>query len=225
MKTLFVLFSLILLSATASAQRLSQLHFQSGGSFSFFTILTEQDVHIRISDEGKILEWGSEILSDYGHYYAPQLQPFMGRVEYFGREADSTAQGKIKSIGSTFLTYYGPYEEAHKRGKLRTMGMLFFDYFSNYDEKSLQGKLKMIGNLALDYYRSYENESYRGKLKAIGNLPITYYSVFDDRFNAGKLKSVGPANYTWYSQFDQARGGLKTNSYRQVVGGITVVLR
>ena len=225
MRKHLLLFSLLLLTISSYAQQLSQVHFQNGSNLTYFSILTEQGTLIRISDEGKVLEWGTEVLSDWGNYYAPQLQPFMGRVEYFGRESDTLFHGKVKSIGTTYITYYNAYEEEAKRGKLRSMGMLLFDYYSRFDEKSLQGKIKMIGNLSLEYYRSYENEAYRGKLRSIGNMPIQYYTAFDDKYNAGKLKSIGPATYTWYSQFDQARGALKSNSYRRVVGGITIIVQ
>ncbi len=89
----------------------------------------------------------------------------------------------------------------------------------------MQGKLKMAGNLLIDYYRQYENEAVRGKLKSIGSVPIAYYSPFEDRFNSGKLKTVGTVTYTWYSEFDRSRGALKSNNYRQVISGITYILR
>lgn len=225
MRPILIALYLLVAATGANSQKLSQISFQNGANLSFFSINTDQDVEIRVSVDGKILEWGTEALSLRGNYYAPRLQPFMGRVEYFGPEADSVFRGKVKSIGTCFITYYNSYEEANKRGKLKSLGTVAFDYFSGYDEKTLQGKLKLLGDFPLDFYRSYENESIRGKLKSLGNLPITYYSIFDDKFNAGKLKSIGPASYLWYSQYDRMKGGLKSNNYRQVVSGITVVLR
>jgi hypothetical protein len=219
--TLFVL----LLTFASYAQQLGQVSFSQGGALSHFAIVTDQGFLIRIAPDGKILEWGTEVMADWGNYYAPSLQPFMGRVEYYGPEADSIFKGKVKSIGATFLTYYGAHEEEAKRGKLKSMGMLLFDYYSRYDEKALQGKLRWIGNLSLDYYRSYEDEAVRGKLKSIGNMPVTYYTVFEDKYNAGKLKSIGSIPYKWYSQYDQARGALRSNTYRQSIGGIMMVLR
>lgn len=225
MRKLVFILSLLLLATGAFSQELVQVTFRSGGSFSHFSIGTEQDVLIRISEEGKILEWGYEILADRGYYYATQLEAFMGRVEYYGRESDSAFTGKIKSIGTCYITYYGNYEEPFRRGKLRSMGPLFFDYFSDYEEKSVRGKLKQIGSFTLDYYRSYEHQDVRGKLRAIGNMPIAYYSAFEDKYNAGKLKSVGTASYKWYSQYDQGAGALKSNNMRQTVGSITIVLQ
>jgi hypothetical protein len=222
---ILTLLCFVLFGAAVYGQKLGQVNLQHGGSLNFFSIQTDQNVLIRISSDGKVLEWGTEALSDRGNYYAAQLQPFMGRVEYYSQESDSAFRGKIKSIGSCYITYYGAYDEVAKRGKLKSMGQLNMDYYGTYDEKSLQGKLKQLGNLSIDYYRQYENEAIRGKLKAIGSTAITYYTTFDDRFNAGKLKTVGATSYTWYSEYDRARGALKSNNYRQNISGILFILR
>lgn len=216
---------LLLFTLSVQAQKLGQVTFKEGGELSHFSIVTDQDVLIRLAPDGKVLEWGTELMADRSHYYAPNLQPYMGRVEYYGAESDSVTRGKVKSIGTCYITYYGAQEEEHKRGKVRAMGMTLFDYYSRFDEKALQGKIRWIGSLSLDYYRSYEDEAVRGKLKSIGNMPVTYYTVFEDKYNAGKLKSIGSVPYAWYSQYDLARGALKTNSYRQSIGGIMMVLR
>ncbi|MBD0365243.1 MAG: hypothetical protein M3342_13375 [Bacteroidota bacterium] len=225
MKKFFTIIPILLLATVAYSQKLSQVRFENSTNLSYFSFLTDQGVLIRVSVDGKVLEWGTEVMSDRGNYYAPKLQPFMGRVEYYGAESDTTSKGKVKSIGSSFLSYYGAYEEGSKRGKLKALGSLQFDYYSNYDEKNLQGKLKMIGTYFLEYYGQFENEAVRGKLKSIGNMPITYYSPFEDRYNAGKLKSIGTVSYAWYSEYDRAKGALKSNNYRATVGGITFVLQ
>lgn len=225
MKKFFITVSILFSALIVFSQKLGQVSFLNGANLSFFSVLTDQNVLIRISEDGKILEWGSEILSDRGSYYAPKLQPFMGRTDYYNAEPDVVLNGKVKSIGISSITYYNSNEDQNKRGKVKSIGNLFFDYYATYDDKSIQGKLKSIGNLLLEYYRPYDNESYRGKLKSIGSMAITYYSGFDDKFNAGKLKSVGATSYTWYSQYDRARGALKSNNYRQVIGGVTFILR
>ena len=225
MRKLFNFLFLFLSAAVVHGQKLSQISFLNGSNLSFFSILTNQDVLVRISENGKILEWGTEEMSYRGNYYAQKLQPYMGRVEYYGPESDSAFAGKVKSIGVCGITYYGSYDEAAKRGKIKTMGILYFDYYSNYDNKSLQGRLKMLGDLPITYYDQYENEAFRGKLKSFGSLPVAYYSAFDDKYNAGKLKSIGSVTYTWYSQYERARGALKSNNYRYTISGITVVLR
>jgi hypothetical protein len=225
MRKLLTILSILVFATSANSQRLSQISFQNGANLSYFSFLVDQEVLLRVSVDGKILEWGTELLSERGNFYAPKLQPYLGRVEYYGPEVDSVFRGKVKSIGTCYITYYGGYEETGKRGKIKTLGTLAFDYYSVYDDKSLQGKIKLLGNLPVEFYRPYENEAYRGKLKSIGNLPITYYSVFDDKYNAGKLKSVGSLSYAWYSEYDRAKGALRSNNYRALVDGITIVLR
>jgi hypothetical protein len=224
MKTVFITLSVIF-TINGYSQKLSQVSFLNGGNLTYFSFTTDQGALIRVSQDGKLLEWGTEVLSDRGNYYAPKLQPFNARTEYFDAQSDSAFKGKVKSIGICFITYYGSNEEENKRGKVKSLGALNFDYFSKYDEKSLQGKLKMIGNLSVEYYRQFENEAFRGKLKSIGSVPISYYSAFDDKYNAGKLKAVGAVSYSWYSEYDRAKGSLKTNNYRQVISGITYILR
>ena len=216
---------LLLFLSSAEAQKLAQVSFLDGAHLSFFSVATDQNILMRISEDGKIMEWGTELLSERGNYYAPKLQPYMGRVEYYNQQADPLFNGKVKSIGISSITYYGSTEEPAKRGKIKSIGSLQFDYFGTYDDKSLQGKIKSFGTLLVDYYKPYDNESFRGKLKAIGSLSITYYSSFDDRYNAGKLKTIGATAYNWYSQYDRASGALKSNNYRQLIGGILFVLR
>lgn len=220
--TILLLFSV----ANSYSQQLAQVTFSGGANFSYFGFVTDQGVLIRISDDGKILEFGTEALADRSNFYARKLQPFMGRIDYYGPKDDSIFRGKIKSIGTCFFTYYDEYQKKSKAGKIKTIGNQIIDYFEEYEDKTLQGKIKTAGALSIDYYRSYENESYRGKLKMIGSLPITYYSVFDDKINAGKLKSVGSVQYQWYSFADRPdmRGALKGNTYRQVISGITFIL-
>lgn len=225
MRKLLIVFSLFMTSIACSAQKLSQVSFLDGSSLSHFTIKTDQDVLIRISADGSIMEYGYEEMSYRGDYYAPKLQPFMGRVDYYGKESDPYFEGKVRSIGTAYFTYYGPHEEEPKRGKIKSIGRLELDYYSRFDEQTLQGKLKLIGFHPLEYYRSYENEAVRGKLKSIGNMAVTYYTTLDGRYNVGKLKSIGGVQYTWYTPLDQARSGLRSYNYRANIGGITMVLR
>lgn len=227
MKKIATTFFVLLVVACSYSQQLSQVTFSNGSTLSYYSFLVDNDVLIRVSEDGKILEWGEEVLSDrLYNYYAPKLQPYMGRVEYYGAESDSIFKGKVKSIGTAYITYYNSYETAEKAGKLKSIGSLTLDYYSNYEEKMLRGKLKMIGDLSLDHYSSIENESCRGKLRSIGNTQIAYYSVFDDKAIAGKLKSIGGNSILWYGTFDrpQLKGALKSN-YRQIVGSITYILR
>ena len=223
-KLLVFLFTLIFVFVSQGQNR-GGIKFDTGANLSFFSFVTEQGGVIRVSPDGNILEWGSEVLSERGNYYSPKLQPFNVRIENYDAQSDSAFRGKPKNIGTCYITYYGAYDEEAKRGKVKTLGSLQLDYFSRYDEKSLQGKLKMAGNLLLEYYRQYENEAFRGKLKSVGSVPIVYYSAFDDKFNAGKLKSIGVVSYTWYSEIDRSKGALKSNNYRQQISGITYILQ
>jgi len=221
--------SIIIALTTVSctqAQQLGQVTFNQGSQLAYFSFATDQGVLIRISDEGKILEYGTEVMSDRYNYFAPKLQPFMGRIEYYGLQDDSVFRGKVKSVGTAYITYFDTFQVKSKIGKLKSIGNQYFDYYEPYEDKLLSGKIKSIGGLNIDYYRSYEDESLRGKLKMVGSVRISYYTVFDDRFNAGKLKSVGSTNYAWYSLSDPlgSRGALKSNNYRQLVSGITYIL-
>ena len=226
MKRIFTLFSLSLVYYAACSQHLGQVRFSEASRFTSFAFQTDQGVLIRVSENGQILEWGIEKLSFYGTFYAPQLQPFMGRIDYYGPEADSIFQSRVKSIGTCAISYYPAYENEEKAGKLRSIGYLILDYYSQYDDKLLKGKLKFIGNKQVDYYTSFVDESLRGKLRAIGNIEITYYSVFDDRLNKGKIKSIGTARFEYYSSADRSdmRGSLKRGYYRMDIGGITFIL-
>jgi len=224
MEKFFTAVSFFLLTTCIYSQQLGQVTFSGGADLSYISFLTDQDVLIRITEDGKIIEWGKELLSDRYNYYAPRLQPFMGRVEYYGPESDSVFRGKIKSIGTCVLTYYGSYEENNKVGKLKTVGTLILDYYSNFENITLKGKLRFIGNLILEYYSSFVDEAFRGKLRSIGNTPITYYSSFEDKYIKGKVKSIGSVSYTWYSSFD-LRGGLKSGLFRQNIGGVIYILQ
>ena len=226
MKTLIISVVLAAVAISASSQQLSQVTFSGGQSLNHLSFLTDQGVLIRISDEGKILEWGIEVYSDRFNYYAPKLQPFMGRIEYYGPESDSVFRGKVKSIGTCSFTYYGSYENDNKPGKLRTIGTAIMDYYSSFDDKAFRGKIKFAGNQLIEYYSSFEEEAFRGKLKTIGNSYIKYYSSFDDKAIRGKVKNIGGVPYEWYNSFDVGRtGGLKTGMYRQIINGITYIIQ
>lgn len=222
----YILFLLLLSQIQVHSQELAQVTFSQGTTLSYISFVTNGDVLIRVSPDGNIMEWGTELQSlRNSDYYAPKLQPYMGRIEYYGQEADSVFRGKLKAIGTAMITYYGSYETPEKIGKLRSIGTMIFDYYSQYDDKELRGKLKLAGTLPLEFYNSFDEQSLRGKLKAVGNSPITYYSSFEDRMVKGKIKSIGSIGYAWYTSLDLGRGGaLKTGTYRQSIGGVTYIL-
>ena len=227
MKFVFTTIFFFLFVICTNSQQLGQVTFSGGAVLSYFSFRTDQGVLIRITSDGKVLEWGTEIKSLRNDYYAPNLQPFMGRVEYYSMESDSAFRGKVKSIGTCLLTYYYSYDTDTKPGKLRSIGTVNFDYYTNFDDKSRQGKIRFAGNLTLEYFSLFEEEVIRGKLKAIGSTSITYYSIFDDKLIRGKIKSIGSVSYTWYSSFDRSdyRGSLKSGSYRQDIGRVSYILQ
>ncbi len=228
MRTFIATFLFIFFGTCLHSQQLSQVSFSNASSLSYFSFLVDQTVLIRVTDEGKILEWGTEEQSiRAANYYAPKLLPYIGRVEYYGQDADSAFRGKVKSIGTCNINYYAHYDEPNKAGKIKSLGTLQMDYYSNFDNIAFKGKLRFAGNLILEYYPSLADEAYKGKLKTVGSTPITYYSTFDDKLIKGKIKSIGTVSYTWYTSYDRSelRGSMKTGTYRLPVGSVTYILR
>ena len=227
MKKIFAVIPFLLFTVCLHTQQLNQVTFSDASTLSYFSFLVDQTVLIRIMPDGKVIEWGTEMLSERGNYYAPKLQPYTGRVEYFGKEADSAFAGKVKSIGTCIFTYYGHYETPERAGKLKSIGNFQLDYYNNFDNIAFRGKIKFIGSDEILYYSSVDDEAYRGKLKSIGSTMITYYSTFDDRMIKGKIKSIGSVAYNWYTSFDKPGlgGSLKSGLYRQNIGNITFILR
>ena len=197
MRKIFATVPFLLSLIFAASQQLSQVSFSGASTLSFFTFITDQDILIRVSEDGKLIEWGSEMRSERNmNYYAPKLQPFMGRVDYFGPETtDSVIRGKVKSIGTCMLTYYGAYEKDGKPGKLKSIGSAGLDYYTQFDNAAFKGKLRFAGPLVLEYYPSIDNEAFRGKLKSVGNTRIQYHSTFDDKMIRGKIKAIGSVSY------------------------------
>lgn len=228
MKKLALHFLLLFICISAVAQELAQVTFTNGSNLAYLSLITDRTLLIRITDQGVIKEWGTEEASyRNNNYFAPKLQPYPGRVEYYGKDADSLSKGKVKSIGSAVITYYDYYESEERRGKIRSFGNQFFDYYNNFYDKQLRGKIKSIGNLVIDYYASFDNEALRGKIKTVGSTAITYYSSFDDRLIRGKVKSIGNQTYSWYTSVDRVGfgGSLKSGPLRQNIGGTTYILQ
>ena len=226
MRLIFITILFLFIATCSNAQQLGQVTFSGGANLSYFSFRTDQGVLIRVSVDGKILEWGIEVKGYRGDYYAPGLQPFMGRIEYYSADSDSAFRGKVKSIGTCSFTYYYSYETDSKPGKIKSIGRVNFDYYTNFDDKSRQGKIRFAGTQVFEYYSSFDEEILRGKLKAIASTAITYYSIFDDKLIRGKIKTIGSVTYAWYTSFDRSdyRGGLKSGSYRQDIGSVTYIL-
>jgi hypothetical protein len=217
----------LLLGLCSWSQQLSQVKFSGTSTLTSFAFMTDQGVLIRISPDGKVMEWGTELQSlRSDNYYAPKLQPFMGRVDYYGPESDSVTRGKVKSIGTCWLTYYSAFE-TEKAGRIKTIGSRALDYYSQYENEASRGKLRLVGDLVVEYYPSYEDETLRGKLKAIASTQLIYYSSFDEKYLKGKLKSIGPVIFKYYTIPDRKElwGTLKSASNRQLINGVTYILR
>lgn len=227
MKSFVLSISFLFLAFGMYSQELYQVTFSGGKTLSSLSYLTDQEIIIKISADGKILEWGTD--PGPGRYYndPARLQPYIGRVDYYGPEYDSVLRGKVKSIGTCILSYYGAYETGTKTGKLKMIGSVSLDYYDDYENEALKGKLRFAGTVLFTYYASYDNEAYRGKLKSVGNTAVSYYSTFDDKLTAGKLKSIGTFNYTWYSSYDRKeyRGAMKSGPVTQIINGVTYLLR
>ena len=215
-----------LLFFSGYSQQLSQVTFSGGSGFSWFSLSTNQNVLIRISADGKLIEFGTEEQSlNNRNYFAPKLLPYTGRVDYYSNESDSAFKGKIKSIGACFFTYYPSTDYPEKIGKIKTAGSLLFDYYRISDDVLIRGKIKNIGMDNIAYNTSVENEALKGKLKLVGRTPITYASSFEDKAIKGKIKSIGSYQYIWYSSFDRSPGALKTGAQRQVINGVTYIIQ
>ena len=225
MKQILFLIAFFLFSACGFSQKLSQVSLGGPGGANYFTVLVDQQVLMRITPDGKLIDWGTEVVSQRYNFYDPKLQPYLGRVEYYGKEADSVFRGQVKSIGTAAIKYYGHYDTEEKIGKLKSIGTLTFDYYTNFDNVALRGKLRFIGSVVVNYYSSLEDEVIRGRLKSVGNTAIKYYS-FENRDLTGKVKSIGSLVLEYYSSLDRVelRGQLKSGISRPNVGGITFIL-
>jgi hypothetical protein len=229
MNRVLLAITFLFLSLSALSQELSQVIFSGGTTLHSFSFITDQKVIIRISADGGLLEWGTDPGPGRYNYYSGKLQPYLGRVDYYSStEYDSLSRGKVKTIGTSTITYYSSSEQKTKAGKIKSIGRVFLDYYSNFDNEALKGKLKSAGYISFDYYSSSENEAFRSKLKAVGNTPIVYYSSFDDKLIKGKVKSIGSFSYIWYSSHDSREfqgGGLKSGSDTRNVNGVTYIVR
>lgn len=216
-----LLLSLLFFATGTYSQELTHVTFSGGSTLSSFSFRTDQEIILRISEEGKLLEWGMDPGPGRYYYDPRKLQPYLGRVEYYGQEYDSVFRGKIRSIGTCTFTYYDKYETASKIGKLKTIGRIAVDYYDNYEDAAFKGKLKFAGSVLFSYYSSFENEAFRGKIRSVNTSSITYYSTFDDKAFSGRIRSIGSYQYSWYASYDRYHGGLKYGNVYQEINAVT----
>ncbi len=88
MKKIIFIASLFLIVSNIHSQDLSEIKFSNASTLSFFSFITDQKIVIRISVDGKITEWGNLWDKGYYNYQPGKLVQYMGRVEYYGTEAD-----------------------------------------------------------------------------------------------------------------------------------------
>ena len=222
-----LIFSLLLL-ITVHAQQLGQVTFSGASVFSWFTVITSQNVLVRISADGHLLEYGTEEQSLYNNgYFSPKLRPFGGATGTYANDPDTALNGKIKNIGVCYITYYSTKDYPEKVGKIKSVGNLTFDYHRSYEDVLFAGKISSIGSSVIAWYGSQDNEAYKGKLKNVGNAAISYYSSFDQATLKGKLKNIGNYPLQWTTSFagSQLNSYLKTGNQRPLVDGVSYVLQ
>ena len=196
--------------ATGFAQNLSKITINGQGQVDFFSVALPENLQVYLTKDGQIGKWGFDKFIGYQENYNNELEPYVGRVEYYSENDDVALRGKVKYIGATLLTYFTSYENEALKGKVKAIGTLKLDYYLLYEDAAYKGRLKKIGNNAINWYPSYENEDIKGKLKTIGPTTLSYYGSFEDKAYKGKLKSVDRFNFTYYSSFEQYSGSMKT---------------
>jgi len=228
MKKIYFIIVLSVLFCHSYSQQLRQVTFTENFDLAWFSLVTNQNILIRISSDGQIMEAGTEESALYNrNYFAQKLRPYQGNIAYHDGRSDSAFKGKIKNIGTCYFTYYPSSDYPEKAGKIKSAGNLFFDYYRSYEDASIGGRVKNIGGNAIAYFTSLEDEALKGKLKIVGTTPITYYSSFDNVLLKGKLKSIGTYHCEWNTVYSggQAFVNLKSGYQRQLINGITYVLQ
>lgn len=223
-KALFLITaSCIFLSAVG--QRIYKITLVNGGGPATISYLVDDVITLRLSTDGKLIEWGLE--NNTGRGYPDRLEKYMGRVEYYDSTEDEAIRGKVKYLGRTSFTYFSSTENNALKGKIKTMNTIPFDYYAAYENEALRGRIKSAGPVTFSYYSSYDNEAFKGKLKSVGNSQITYYASFDDKAFRGKVKSIDRYSYTYYSSYDirDYQGSMKTGFPIQNINGINYYIR
>lgn len=228
MKKLLFTLSATFFLTQAIAQSVYRITITGSGQTESIAFEVEPNIIVNISPEGNIGTWGYDVFKDRGgENFTGQLQPYVGRVEYYGPNDDEAIRGKIKSIGRTTITWFMSYENDAFIGKIKSVGTSVFTYYDAYEDASLKGKIKSIGGNSVRWYASYNNEGLRGKLQSFGSTQLTYYNASDDKAFKGKIKSIDGNNFTYYSSFDRVefRGQMKTGSQVYMTGGIKYFVR
>ncbi len=225
MKKIFFSISFLFVLQFANAQHISRVTITGTGQVDVFAIGLDENVQLYLSKDGNIIKWGFDRFIGYQENYNSELEPYVGRIEYYTQNDDEAIRGKVKYIGRTLLTYYASYENDALKGKLKAIGSLNLDYYLAYEDVAYTGNLKSIGRQAVNWYASYESKDLRGKLKNIGSALLTYYGSFEDKTFVGKIKSIDRFVFTYYSSFEQYSGSMKTGSTITNANGIKFYIR
>lgn len=225
MKKIFLAISALFILQFAVAQHISRITITGKGQVDVFAIGLDENVQLYLSKEGQISKWGFDRYIGNQENYNSELEPYMGRVEYYTQHDDEALRGKVKYIGRTLLTYYASYENETLKGKIKAIGTLNLEYYLPFEDAAFRGTLKSIGRNAITWYASYESKDLRGKLKNVGPVLLTYYGSFEDKSFVGKIKSIDRFSFTWYSSFEQYSGSMKTGNTTITANGIKFYIR
>lgn len=204
----------------SKSQTLTQVTIRGNGNLDCFVISLSENLQVYLSKDGVISKWGFDRFVGVQENHNGQLDPYVGRVEYYTQNEDEALKGKVKYIGRTMLTYYASFENETLKGKIKAIGTTNFDYFLNQEDAAFKGNIKQIGQQNISWYSSFDNEGYRGKLKSVGITSITYFGSFEDKSVKGKVKNIGGNAFTYYSSFENFSGGLKTGNTFSTINSV-----
>ncbi len=206
-------------------QVISKITLTGNGQLDVFSIGLDENVQVYISKDGSISKWGFDRYIGYQENYNGDLDPYVGRIEYYTQQDDEALRGKVKYVGRTLLTYFASYENDALKGKLKAVGAIKLDYYLPYEDAAYQGNIKLLGQQVVTWYATYDNAEIRGKLKTVGPTLLSYYSSFEDKAFRGKVKSIDRFTITYFSSFEQYSGNVKTGSTVINANGIKYYLR
>lgn len=224
----FFTLALAISVSTSFGQRIAKIIMSQSGILDMITYEIETDVMVNISDEGNVINWGTDLYKDGRiENFGGRLAEYPGKLEYYSASDNEAYRGKLKYIGKTLLTYFASHDDEALRGKLKSIGATNFEYYASYDEKALKGKIKNAGSVPFAYFTSFDNEAFQGKIKSVGITSLTYYSSFDDKSFKGKIKSIDRTSFTYYASFDKIeyRGMMKSGFQSQLINGIKFLVR
>ena len=225
MKKIIFTIAAALILQIGFGQNISQITLIGTGQVDVFVFGLDQNIQVYLTKEGNISKWGFDRYIGYQENYNGDLDPFVGRTEYYSQNDDEAFRGKVKYIGRTLLTYYASYENDALKGKLKAIGSINLDYYLPYEDAAYRGDIKTLGRQSVTWYASYENANIRGKLKTVGPTTLSYYGSFEDKAFRGKIKSIDRFTITYYSSFEQYSGGMKSGSSILNANGIKYYLR